>query len=105
MSGGAMDTSDAGESVPCGTVAILIGPDGREISTATDFSQSNPSGFTVREAQRARVRSALALRTVRDLASSWLAEAIPRHQAEQIMAEMCRNGCRVVMVDVGRENP
>ena len=86
---------------PQGIVAILVGKDGREIATATDFNHGAPGGFSQKEAQQIRAKKHLAFTTIRNLSSPILADAIDDYSAEQIIGKMCEKGCRLVIVPVG----
>lgn len=92
-----------GGNTPQGIVAVLTGPDGREIATATDFHKGSPSGFDQNEAQTIRAKKALAAAAMRALASPRLSNAIDEYTAERIVTEMCNQGCNVVIVPVGYE--
>ena len=89
---------------PKGVVAILVGDDGSEIATATEFGTSAPAGFSRRDFQESQVRRALALATMRALASPRLSDHIEPYTAEQIVRSMCNKGCRVVIVPVGYDD-
>lgn len=88
---------------PKGVVAVLVGADGIELANAAEFGTSAPAGFSRRDYQESIVRRALAMATMRALASPRLSDAIELHTAEQIMRAMCNGGCRVVIVPVGYE--
>lgn len=87
---------------PQGVVAVLIGPDGREVANAADFGGGGPAGFSRVDAQAMRARRALALATMKALASPLLSNAIELYQAERLVEEMCRTGgCKVLSIPVG----
>lgn len=86
---------------PQGIVAVLVGPDGSQIATATDFHRGSSSGFDQCEVQTIRAKKALAFASMRALASPRLSNAIDEYMAERIVDGMCRQGCRVVIVPVG----
>lgn len=86
---------------PRGVVAILVGNDGRQIATSTEFCRAAPAGFSLREFQEIQARRCLAMATMRELSSPRLADHIDLHTAEQIVGAMCRAGCSVVIVPVG----
>lgn len=89
---------------PVGVVALFIGKDGRVIANTSDFNASGYGGFTLRQSQEIRVKSALAREVLDKLSSSLICEAIDTHDALKIMASMCsRCGCRVEIVAVGHE--
>ena len=89
------------KNIPQGVVAILVGSDGREIVSVTDFHCGSPGGFTQKEAQEVRSSGALAMKAMRELASPVLSDAITQYDAEKILRKMCNNGCRVIFVPVG----
>jgi len=90
-----------GRRAPKGVVAVLMGPEGRELADACDFSRSGPAGFSAREFQEMQAKRALALAAVAGLSSPALANAVDAYMAEQIMRAMCNRGCRVVLIPVG----
>ena len=89
------------QKTPPGIVAILIDKNGKQISNATDFQTGFPAGFTQREMQECRARSYLAINVIKALSSPFLSDAIPQYEAEQIMQNMCRNGCSIIIVPIG----
>lgn len=86
---------------PQGVVAILTGPDGRQIANAADFDPSTSSGFDSREAQKTRAKRALARAAIKALSSPLLANAIDWYDAERIMEKM---DCRIHFVLVGYDD-
>jgi hypothetical protein len=88
---------------PKGVVAVLVTADGRELANAAAFGAGAPAGFSRQDFQASQARRALALATMRALASPQLSDAIEAYTAEQIMRAMCDRGCRVVLVPVGYE--
>lgn len=91
------------EQTPKGVVAVLVGPDGRELANAADFSRGAPAGFSSLQYQDALARRALALNAVARLSSSTMAGAVDMYLAEQIMHAMCNKGCRVMTLPVGHD--
>lgn len=89
--------------MPQGIVAVLVGEDGREIATATDFNCTAPGGFSQQEAQRIRARDRLASRAIYELSSPLLSSAVDNYLAKQIMDKMCGKGCKVIFVPIGYE--
>ena len=92
------------KKIPQGVVAILTDKNGKQISNASDFYTGFPAGFTQREMQETRARSALAMNTVRALSSPFLSDAIRQYDADQIMQNMCRNGCGIIIVTIGYDD-
>lgn len=91
-------------SAPSGVVAILTRADGHVVTTAPDFDHSRPGGFSLREAQTARARRALANQTVRALCSEDIADVIHGYEAERILDGLVRvKGYRVTVTPVGPE--
>jgi hypothetical protein len=88
-------------TTPKGVVAVLVGPDGRELAHAAEFGAGAPAGFTPREFQESCARRALAMATMRALASPLLSDAIESYTADQILRAMCNRGCRIVVVPIG----
>ena len=86
---------------PKGVVAVLIGRDGREVAHAGQFGLSAPAGYTSREFQETMARRALAMETMRALASPLLSDAIDAYDAERILRAMCEKGCRVAICPIG----
>ena len=77
---------------PQGVVAVLVGPDGRELANVAEFGSSRPGGMTQREAQESRAHRSLALAAVVALASNIMSDAVSIYIAEQILREMCHKG-------------
>lgn len=100
---GAPPERPVGPRTPKGVVAVLVGPDGRELANAADFSPSGPAGFSAREFQEMQAKRALALAAVAGLSSPTMANALDAYLAEQIMRAMCNRGCRVMVLPVGHE--
>lgn len=92
------------DSVPSGVVAILTRSDGHVVATAPDFDRSHPGGFSLREAQTARARRALANETVRTLCSLDIADVMRGYEAERLIEELVRvKGYRVTVMPLGPE--
>jgi hypothetical protein len=91
------------EQTPKGVVAVLVGPDGRELANAADFSRGAPAGFSPLQYQESQARRALALAAVAGLSSPEMAGAVDTYLAEQIMRAMCNQGCRVMTLPVGHD--
>jgi hypothetical protein len=91
-------------TTPAGVIAVLIGPDGREVANAADFGGGGPAGFSQQETQARRAKQRLASATMKALSSPLLSNAIDTYQAERLVDEMCRTGgCRVLTVPIGYE--
>jgi hypothetical protein len=91
-------------TTPAGVIAVLIGPDGREVANAADFGGGGPAGFSQHETQARRAKQWLAHATMKALSSPLLSNAIDTYQAERLVDEMCRTGgCRVLTVPIGYE--
>lgn len=87
---------------PKGVIAVLIGPDGREVANAADFGGGGPAGFSQKETQTMRAKQRLSHATMKALASPLLSNAIDTYQAERLVDEMCRTGgCRVLTIPTG----
>ena len=89
---------------PKGVVAVLVGPDGRELANASNFGGGGPAGISQREAQESKARRSLALATMVSLASHIMSDAISSYMAEQILCEMCQKGCRILIVPIGYDD-
>ena len=70
---------------PQGVIAILTGPDGYVWATAADFSKGTPSGYSQKEAQESRARSALAREYVRTTCHEMIAKVMRTHDCDQIV--------------------
>lgn len=92
-----------GPRTPQGVVAVLLGPDGRDLANASSFCRSGPAGFSAREFQEIQARRALSLAAVSALASPTMANALDSYLAEKIISAMCDHGCRVVVLPVGHD--
>jgi hypothetical protein len=91
-------------TTPTGVIAVLIGPDGREVANAADFGCGGPAGFSQQETQTMRAKQRLAHATMKALASPLLSNAIDTYQAERLVDEMCRaGGCRVLTIPTGHD--
>ena len=88
----------ADEKVPTGVSAIFVA-EGRVIAHVTDFSQSRPGGFTVREAQESRAKSRLGFAVVRELASPLLYSGLDEYDCERIMNKI--KGGKVHVLPIG----
>lgn len=87
--------------IPQGVVGILVDKNGKRIAESTDFQTGFPAGFTQKEIQECRVKSYLAMSAVKALSSTILSDAISQYEADQILKNMCRNGCNIIIVPVG----
>ena len=100
-----MITSDTDTNkTPKGIVAVLVGPDGRELANASNFGGGGPAGISQRERQESRACRSLALAAMAALASNILSAAISNYMAEQILCEMCQKGCRILIVPIGYDD-
>jgi hypothetical protein len=90
------------KQTPNGLVAIFVDETGREIATATDFKPDRPGGFTVIEAQRHRVREAIARKVIEEYASQRLTRAISQYNCAQIVEELIlTHKCQIIIIPVG----
>ena len=89
---------------PKGIVAVLVGPDGRELANVSNFGGGGPAGISQRERQESRACRSLALAAMSALASNILSAAISSYMAEQILCEMCQKGCRILIVPIGYDD-
>lgn len=89
-------------SEPKGLVAVFTDEDGRHIASVTDFHKDRPGGFKMIEAQRHRVRDALAWKVIEAYASPNLTRAIADYDRKQILDRLVRDHkCTVKIIPVG----
>lgn len=74
-------------NVPAGIVAVYV-HEGRVVAHVADFNQGSPGGFTVREAQESRVRSAIGLAVVRACCSSLVSDHVDGYTAGLMLQKM-----------------
>jgi hypothetical protein len=96
------------KKIPSGMVAVIVGPDGREIAHAADFSPDRSSGISKEEAQSYRAKTRVMGALVERMCSGDFAKAIHSdgsYISEQIWSRMRDNlGYKMHVLPVG-ENP
>jgi len=70
-----------------GYIGIYLTPEGRVFSAVNDFSLSRPGGFILAEAQKIRVKRALALDVVNGYSPA-LAEAMDEHDYDKLLRRL-----------------
>lgn len=89
---------------PKGVVAVLTDKWGATVASASDFEQSSPGGFGLKEAQERRARGKLAMAMVNACCSSDVAEAFDPYDAEKMLRRLCdQRGMRVTFAPVGHD--
>ena len=96
--------TDNEKKIPQGIVAILVDKNGKRIADSSDFQTGFPAGFTQREIQECRAKSSLAMYAVKVLSSTILSDAISQYEADQILRNMCRAGCNIIIVPIGYDD-
>jgi hypothetical protein len=85
-----------------GIGAILTDGEGKVVAHAFDFERSGFGGFTLWEAQRIRVRGALARTFIAHWCFGDVASVIDQHESEKIVAELCRKkNYHLKFIDIG----
>ena len=92
------------DKIPCGVVAVLTDENGRSMAEATDFDNSRPGGFKLRESQEYRVRDRVALKMINNLCANAIVEVVHAHEANGIMNDLIsRKKWKLIIVPVGHE--
>lgn len=90
------------EQIPKGVVAVFVGPDGREVASASDFNQSGYGGHTLQESQTVRIRDAIANRVADALASTDFTKHIDLYHKREVLRSMERTaGYRLHIIPIG----
>jgi hypothetical protein len=89
-----------------GVVAVLTNNRGQVITTAADFDGFHPGGFTVLEAQKMRIKAAIAEATIRAYCSEDIVDSIiARGRPEDVLHHMIdRRDFIVTIIPVGHPN-
>ena len=72
-----------------GTVAVVTNGSGRVIVSLADFGQNRPGGFKVQEAQKARLRDAVAMEVIRATCAEDIYRVITAMEARGIFCSLC----------------
>ena len=89
---------------PRGVVAVLVSPQGRVVAEATDFSLGGSAGVSQQEAQRYRVKKAVAHEYLRGMVNGDLFAVLaaefpgPERIVQKLVAD---HGYRLHFTDVG----
>jgi hypothetical protein len=75
------------ETVPPGVIAVFV-HEGRVVAHAADFNRSAPGGYTLKEAQEARVRMSLAHAVVRESCSRLVSDNLDNYECERILHKL-----------------
>lgn len=92
------------ETVPKGVTAVLIDPQGRVVADATDFNAGGSAGVSQLEAQRWRVKKAVAVDYVDGSCNGYLSRVIRDGYpgAEGIMSKLISDhGFRLHVIEHG----
>lgn len=75
-----------------GVIMILYNTEKTVVAQASDFERSGYGGFTLQESQKIRCKRAIARENVKKNCSTSLGDAISQNTAEDIMADVIKNG-------------
>jgi hypothetical protein len=89
---------------PKGVVAVMVGPDGREVCSVSHFGLDKPGGFELLEAQKHYAKVFLNGAVIRAMCSDDIAAVVRDYDAEQIVRALCeKKGYKVHMISIGHE--
>lgn len=88
-----------------GVIAVLTNNHGQVITNAVDFDGFHPSGFTVLEAQKMRIKTAIAEAMVKAYCSEDIVESvIARGRPQEILQHLVdKKGFTVTIIPIGHD--
>jgi hypothetical protein len=93
-----------GDEKPKGVVAVLVGPDGRAVASASDFDLSGYGGYSLEEGQTHRIRDAIAHRVAEAMASSDFTKNMSTYERRKVVEAMiAKDGYRLHIIPIGHE--
>jgi hypothetical protein len=91
-------------TAPKGMIGILTDETGRVVATEADFDTSGSGGFTNAQAQKLRLKGAVAYVMMRAYCSPVVVKAMSSYRVEELMDELCRNhGFRLTWKAIGHD--
>jgi hypothetical protein len=76
---------------PKGMIGILTDETGRVVAAEADFDNSGYGGFTTAQAQKLRLKGAVAFAMMRAYCSPVVVKAMTGYRVEETMDELCRS--------------
>jgi hypothetical protein len=89
---------------PKGMIGILTDETGHVVAAEADFDHSGYGGFTTAQAQKVRLKQAVAFAMIRAYCSPVVVKAMTGYRVEEVMEELCRHhGFRLTWKAIGHD--